>query len=129
MFDIYDDAKIKYRRVELLTALGRRRRWPAEEKAQIVAETLVPGACVRGGAAQAGLFTAGIRLAGRDTPGSDDDAHKSDNAYHTQLRSDPQRSHSVSAVLPRTTSAAPVIEVKLAAAGRASCLAWMMLPG
>src|SRR3984957_19769783 len=46
MFDFSDDAKGEFRRVELLTGPGRRRRWSAEEKAQIVAETLVPGARV-----------------------------------------------------------------------------------
>jgi len=46
MFDVNDDAKGKYRRVEVLTGPGRRRRWSADEKARIVAETLVPGARV-----------------------------------------------------------------------------------
>ena len=46
MFDINDDTKGGYRRIELLTGPGRRRRWSAEEKAQIVAETLAPGARV-----------------------------------------------------------------------------------
>jgi transposase len=40
---ISDETKGGFRRVELLTGPGRRRRWSAEEKAQIVAETLVPG--------------------------------------------------------------------------------------
>ncbi|HET9644977.1 MAG TPA: transposase [Burkholderiaceae bacterium] len=40
---ITDETKRGFRRVELLTGPGRRRRWSAEEKAQIVAETLVPG--------------------------------------------------------------------------------------
>ena len=43
MVDIIDDTKGGYRRIELLTGPGRRRRWSAEEKARIVAETLVPG--------------------------------------------------------------------------------------
>jgi transposase len=43
MFDASDDAKCEFRRIELLTGPGRRRRWSADEKAQIVAETLVPG--------------------------------------------------------------------------------------
>jgi transposase len=43
MFDVKDDAKAGYRRVEVLTGPGRRRRWSAAEKARIVAETLVPG--------------------------------------------------------------------------------------
>ena len=46
MFDVSDAAKGGYRRVEVLTGPGRRRRWSADEKARIVAETLVPGARV-----------------------------------------------------------------------------------
>src|SRR6185437_9282082 len=38
-----DDTKGGFRRVELLTGPGRRRTWSAAEKAQVVAETLVPG--------------------------------------------------------------------------------------
>ena len=46
MFDVNDDAKGEYRRVEVLMGPGRRRRWSAEEKARIVEESLVPGARV-----------------------------------------------------------------------------------
>jgi transposase len=46
MFDVNDDAKGRFRRVEILTGPGRRRRWSAEEKGRIVAETLEPGARV-----------------------------------------------------------------------------------
>jgi transposase len=46
MFDIKDDAKSSYRRVEVLTGPGRRRHWSAQEKAQIVGETLTPGMSV-----------------------------------------------------------------------------------
>jgi transposase len=46
MFDVNDDARGGYRRVEVLTGPGRRRRWSAEEKARVVAETLLPGARV-----------------------------------------------------------------------------------
>jgi transposase len=46
MIDVNDDAKGGYRRVEVLTGPGRRRRWSAEEKARIVEETLAPGARV-----------------------------------------------------------------------------------
>jgi transposase len=46
MFNVNDDAKGAFRRVEVLTGPGRRRRWSADEKARIVAETLVPGARV-----------------------------------------------------------------------------------
>jgi transposase len=44
MFDVNDDAKGEFRRVEVLT--GPLRRWSAEEKARIVEETLAPGARV-----------------------------------------------------------------------------------
>src|SRR3954466_4364259 len=46
MFDVNDDAKHEFRRVEVLTGPVRRRRWSAEEKARIVEETLAPGARV-----------------------------------------------------------------------------------
>jgi len=46
MDDINDDAKGGYRRVEVLTGPDRRRRWSADEKSRIVAESLVPGAVV-----------------------------------------------------------------------------------
>jgi hypothetical protein len=46
MFDVNDDAKGGFRRIEILTGRGRRRRWSAEEKARIVAETLEAGARV-----------------------------------------------------------------------------------
>jgi transposase len=45
MVDVNDDAKGGgYRRVEVLTGPGRRRRWSDDDKARIVAETLEPGA-------------------------------------------------------------------------------------
>ena len=46
MFDANDDTKGSYRRTELLTGPGRRRRWSDAEKTRIVAESLAPGACV-----------------------------------------------------------------------------------
>jgi transposase len=46
MFDVNDDANGGFRRLEILTGPGRRRRWSAEDKARIIAETLVPGARV-----------------------------------------------------------------------------------
>jgi transposase len=46
MDEINDDTKGGFRRVELLTGPCRRRRWSPEEKARIVAETLIPGARV-----------------------------------------------------------------------------------
>ena len=81
MFDVNDDAKGGFRRVEVLTGPGRRRRWSADEKARIVAETLAPGSArVRGCAAVAGLFAAGIRLATRDAPGLAERAQDNDTA-------------------------------------------------
>ena len=46
MFDVKDDAKASYRRIEVLTGPGRRRQWSDEEKARILAETRVVGASV-----------------------------------------------------------------------------------
>ena len=47
MVNISDDAKDGgYRRVEVLTEPGRRRKWSEAEKARIVAETLQPGTVV-----------------------------------------------------------------------------------
>ncbi len=46
MDDINADANGGFRRIEVLTGPARRRRWSDEEKARIVAETLVPGASV-----------------------------------------------------------------------------------
>ncbi len=47
MVDISDDAKDGgYRRVEVLTGPGRRRKWSEDDKARIVAETLRPGTVV-----------------------------------------------------------------------------------
>ena len=44
MFDTDDVAKAGFRRIEVLTGPGRRRRWSDEAKARAVAETLRPGA-------------------------------------------------------------------------------------
>src|SRR6478672_9378173 len=47
MDDVNDDAKGGgHRKIEVLTGPGRRRRWSDEQKSQIVAETLEPGAVV-----------------------------------------------------------------------------------
>ena len=46
MDDVNADANSGFRRIEVLTGPARRRRWSDEEKARIVAETLVPGASV-----------------------------------------------------------------------------------
>ena len=44
MFDVKDSASAGYRRIEVLTGPGRRRRWSDQDKVQAVAESLVPGA-------------------------------------------------------------------------------------
>ena len=47
MDDVSDDAKGGgFRRIEVLTGPGRRRKWSDDAKARIVAETLEPGAVV-----------------------------------------------------------------------------------
>jgi len=47
MDSVNDDAKgVGYRRIEVLTGPGRRRRWPDDDKARIIAETTQPGAVV-----------------------------------------------------------------------------------
>lgn len=47
MDSVKDDAKgVGYRRIELLTGPGRRRKWSDDDKARIVAETTQPGAVV-----------------------------------------------------------------------------------
>ena len=44
MFDVNDDARAGYRRIEMLTGPGRRRRWSPEDKARVVVESFAPGA-------------------------------------------------------------------------------------
>ena len=46
MYDVNDDAKGGFRRIEILTEPARRRRWSSDEKVRIVAETLAPAARV-----------------------------------------------------------------------------------
>jgi len=46
MTDFNDDAKDVFRRVEVLTGPGRRRRWSDEHKMLVAAEAMVPGAVV-----------------------------------------------------------------------------------
>jgi transposase len=48
-------AEHSYRRVEVLTGTPRRRRWSAEEKAHIVAESSAPGAVARAVALRHGV--------------------------------------------------------------------------
>jgi transposase len=63
MTDTHDDPRTKLRparRVEIFTGAGRRRNWSAEEKAQIVAESLAPEANVSALARERGLTPAQI---------------------------------------------------------------------
>ncbi len=47
MDSVNEDAKgVGYRRIEVLTGPGRRRRWSDDDKARIIAETAQPGAVV-----------------------------------------------------------------------------------
>ena len=48
MDSVNDGAKgVGYRRIEVLTGAGRRRKWSDDDKARIVAETAEPGAVLR----------------------------------------------------------------------------------
>ena len=120
MFDVNDDAKADFRRVEVLTGPVRRRRWSVEEKARIVEETLAPGARVsevarrwqvcsqqvfgwRRAACRA-LTPVGTK--GPQTPGPD----------FVPIMTDVTPSAPVQRATPLSSSAAPAIEVKLAGA-------------
>ena len=66
----------EFRRIEVITGVGRRRRWTAEEKAWIVAESLDPGTTVSAVARRYGLHASQLFVwrqqlaasAVRDTP-------------------------------------------------------------
>ena len=116
MFDVNDDAKGSYRRVEVLTGPGRRRRWSAEEKARIVEETLVPGARVSEVARRWQVCSQQVFTWRR--------AARLDIRNVATMSPDPVAPSFVPIVteavvpapLPRTASTAGVIEVKLAGA-------------
>ena len=116
MFDVNDDAKGEYRRVEVLTGPGRRRRWSADEKARIVAETLVPGARVSEVARRWQICSQQVfgwrRAMRQDLPSV---------PGKTTTPATPSFIRIVSEAIPaatvqRAVSAAPGIEVKLAGA-------------
>jgi transposase len=112
MFDVNDDAKGEYRRIEVLTGPGRRRRWSADQKARIVAETLVPGARVSEVARRWQICSQqvfGWRRAMRQDLASAAGTTATPSFV-------PIVSEAVPATVHRTTSAAPGIEVKLAGA-------------
>src|SRR5271157_2875854 len=116
MFDVNDDAKGEFRRVEVLTGPGRRRRWSADEKARIVAETLVPGARVSEVARRWQICSQQVfgwrRAALQDVPA---EPAKTTGAMAPGFV--PIVAEATSpAPVPRAAPAAPVIEVKLAGA-------------
>src|SRR5215217_141978 len=116
MFDVNDDAKGEYRRVEILTGPGRRRRWSAE-KARIVEETLVPGARVSEVARRWQVCAQQVfgwrRAARQDMTTTHARAAKSVTPDFVPIVSEAMPA----APVPHAAaSAAPVIEVKLAGA-------------
>jgi transposase len=124
--DVNDDGKGGYRRVQILTGPGRR--WSAEDKARIVAETLVSGVRVSEVARRWQVCSQQVfgwrRAMRQDLPSL---------PRTTTMPATPGFVPIVSEAVPPVTlpdasSSAPVIEVRLAGA-YASCPAWMMLAG
>jgi Transposase len=60
MDDISDDTKVARRQAEI-TSVVRRRRWSDEEKGQIVAEAIAPGAVIADVGATASIFLAAAK--------------------------------------------------------------------
>ena len=114
--DVNDDAKSEFRRVEVLTGPGRRRRWSADEKARIVAETLVPGARVSEGARRWQICSQQVfgwrRAMRQDLPSIPGEPTPPPTRSFVPIVSEAV----LAATVQRTTSAAPGIEVKLAGA-------------
>jgi transposase len=131
MFEVNDDAKSEFRRVEVLTGPGRRRRWSADEKARIVAETLVPGARVSEVARRWQVCAQQVfgwrRAMRRDLPSVPGKATTPATPSFVPIVSEAIPA----ATAQRAASAAPGIEVKLAGAVvriSSGMDAWMMLP-
>ena len=116
MFDVNDDAKGGFRRIELLTGPGRRRKWSAEEKGRIVAETLEPGARIAEVARRWQVCPQQVfgwrRQARQDLPALPDEPPSARPQGFVPITTG---SSSVAAA-GRAVSTAPVIEVKLAGA-------------
>jgi transposase len=116
MVDIGDDAKGGYRRIEILTGPGRRRRWSGEEKARIVAETLLPGARVSDVARRWQLCSQQVFTWRREAR-SGRATMPRDPAVPSVPTFVPIITETTAApVTPSVTSAPPSIEVKLAGA-------------
>jgi len=113
MFDVSDDAKGGFRRIEILTGPARRRRWSVDEKARIVAETLEPGARVSEVARRWHLHPQqvfGWRRAARHERSLESDGAAS-SGFVPIVAEAP-----LTETAARAASAAPIIEVKLAGA-------------
>jgi transposase len=118
MVDVNDDAKGGYRRIEVLTGPGRRRRWSAEEKARIVAETLEPGASVSEVARRWQVCPQQVfgwrRQARVEVPGSSSELAASSLPPFVPLLAEAAPVEKVAVTTPSSPSAA--IEIKLAGA-------------
>ena len=116
MFDVNDDAKGEIRRVEVLTGPGRRRRWSADEKARIVAETLVPGVRVSEVARRWQICSQQVfgwrRAMRQDLPSVPGEPTTQATPSFVQIVSEAIPA----APVQRAASAVPEIEVKLAGA-------------
>jgi transposase len=115
MFDVNDDAKGGFRRVEVLTGPGRRRRWSAEEKARIVEETLVAGARVSEVARRWQVCPQQV-FGWRREARVEVTAVPAETAGSVAPGFVPIVTEPVPPAAARTASSAPVIEVKLAGA-------------
>jgi transposase len=115
MFDINDDAKGAFRRIEVLTGPARRRRWSADQKARIVAETLEPGARVAEVARRWQLCSQQVfgwrRAARRDGPAQSAKTTGSVDRAFVPIVADPVSLDT----LPHAEAVAP-IEIRLAGA-------------
>jgi transposase len=117
MVDVNDDAKGKYRRIEVLTGPGRRRRWSAEETGRIVAETLEQGARVSEVARCWQVCPQQMfgwrREARQDTVAKASKPRTGQTGDFVPILSEAQPPATLTR---KATAAAPVIEVKLAGA-------------
>ena len=87
MFNVDNDAKGGYRRVVVLTGPGRRRRWSADEKTRIAAETLAQGARVSEVARRWQVCSQQV-FGWRRAMRQDECAQGTNDAGNAQLRSD-----------------------------------------
>ena len=116
MFDVNDNAKGEFRCIEVLTGAARRRRWSADEKARIVAETLVPGARVSEVARRWQICSQQVfgwrRAMRQDVPSVPGEPTTPATVGFVPIVSEAVPA----AAVQRAASAAPGIEVKLAGA-------------